>query len=121
MMDRRMPETPPFDLKCLMERCFHERAFVRELLGVFQSQAVRDLTALNEAVQIGDPTRIASVAHKIKGSAANISADRLKELCGELEDSANAGIGTNFASQSADIADEIARCSASLPAIFATL
>jgi CheY-like chemotaxis protein len=46
---------------------------------------------LHEALDAGDARRVAFVAHKLKGSAATVGAERLAALCAQLEQHAEQG------------------------------
>lgn len=112
-----MKNPPPFDLKPLLQRCLQDGAFVRELLSTFQSQARRELPLLLDAVRQANLPQIVAISHKLKGSAANVSAEKLCRLCDDLEEAAKSGVFAEFPAQAASIAEEISRCETSLPAI----
>ena len=54
-------------------------------LAKFDTTIGHDVQSLNESVQKGDATAAAASAHKIKGAAANVSADGLRRIAAELE------------------------------------
>jgi HPt (histidine-containing phosphotransfer) domain-containing protein len=62
-----------------------EKDFVSELIDIFLQQSPQLLRDLEAAVSRGVPAEIQSLAHKFKGSSANIGAVRLRALCAELE------------------------------------
>jgi two-component system, sensor histidine kinase and response regulator len=67
------------------------RDLVSELSGTFFVVLPERLDAINAAAALGDAKAFAAVAHKLKGGAACIGADRLAALCGRLESMGDAG------------------------------
>lgn len=59
--------------------------FLQQVIGMFTIQAREIYRDLEKARDAGDPTTIARLAHKLKGSALNIGAKRISETCRELE------------------------------------
>ena len=64
------PETAAIDRGHLARMTFGDRSLEREVLELFDRQAVM----LIERMRGGDPAAIASLAHTLKGSAAGIGA-----------------------------------------------
>lgn len=62
-----------------------EKDFVSELIDIFLVQSPKILSELEVGVNNNDALVIEKLAHKFKGSAANIGAMRLRFLCAELE------------------------------------
>ncbi len=62
-----------------------ERDFVSELIDLYCQQSPLLLGELEEAVKKAHFVAIEKLAHKFKGSSANIGAVRLYQLCTELE------------------------------------
>ncbi len=58
---------------------------VWELLGVFQNDSVCRLDALRGAIQRGEASRIRAEAHSLKGSASQVGATAMSELCRKME------------------------------------
>jgi HPt (histidine-containing phosphotransfer) domain-containing protein len=56
-----------------------------ELIDLFLNEATSDLKALHKALMTGDADEIQRVAHRLKGSSANIGATQLAALSEELE------------------------------------
>ena len=100
----------PIDLTMLTERCFSDRGFVRELLAVFLKQAEAELPLLGAALSAGDMSRLRGLAHKLKGSAANVSAIPLNRLCAELEMLAQSRSTERAAELISQIETEVRRC-----------
>ena len=62
-----------------------EREIVSEVLALFQSDTQSRLRALRGSVQAGDRRRARMEAHSLKGSAVQVGAIAMAELCAELE------------------------------------
>jgi HPt (histidine-containing phosphotransfer) domain-containing protein len=64
------PDTAAIDRRHLARMTFGDRSLEREVLQLFDRQAV----ILIERIRAGNPAAIASLAHTLKGSAAGIGA-----------------------------------------------
>ncbi|OLF14810.1 response regulator [Actinophytocola xanthii] len=62
-----------------------ERALASELIGTFMSRTPGTIDLIAQAACRGDAAAVAMHAHALKGSAANIGADALSALAGEVE------------------------------------
>ncbi len=76
---------PPVDLEALRRRCMGNRKIAAKALAKFDSSMTVDVDALARSVQSGDAKAAAASAHKIKGAAANVSAEGLRKIATELE------------------------------------
>ena len=70
----------------LVERCLGRIDFAQRVLDVFLSNMNRDVDELLEAIHQKNGRQLAQTAHRIKGSAASISARRLQQLMAEIEE-----------------------------------
>ena len=68
-----------------------DRELFAQLLGSFVARAPSWLEQLTEALRAGDPAALEQTAHSLKGSAANLGAAALAELCAELEGQGRTG------------------------------
>jgi two-component system sensor histidine kinase/response regulator len=75
----------PLDLEPFMKRCRGNRDFARQVLGKFQEQAVETLTALLGALQARNAELTVRSAHSLKGMAATISAEALRQAAAVAE------------------------------------
>jgi CheY-like chemotaxis protein len=75
----------PIDLESLTRRCVNNRKLAAKALRMFDNGIDRDLAILTKGVQEADPQAVAASAHKIKGAAANISAEAVRQVAAELE------------------------------------
>jgi HPt (histidine-containing phosphotransfer) domain-containing protein len=65
------------DFAALKERCLGNVDLVERVLKKFMTQLEGDLHEMERALSTGDATTFALVAHRIKGSSANIEARHL--------------------------------------------
>jgi HPt (histidine-containing phosphotransfer) domain-containing protein len=65
------------DLTALKARCLGNVDLVERVLKKFAAQLDGDLKELERALSVGDASTFAAVAHRIKGSSANIEARHL--------------------------------------------
>lgn len=72
-----------------------ELALVLRLLRSFAAKAPLAADDLVRLLHEGDPEPVRDHAHSLKGSAANIGAAGLAELCAQVEDRARAGAVTD--------------------------
>jgi two-component system, sensor histidine kinase and response regulator len=75
----------PVDCESLAERFMGDWDFVQVILGKFQEQVDADLQQLEQSLTEHNAQRTASLAHRIKGAAANVSAVEVSRLAAELE------------------------------------
>jgi CheY-like chemotaxis protein len=68
-----------------------QRALLHRLLTLFVEQAPVTAGAVERAVTSGDAVALEAAAHRLRGSAAVLGADRLARLCADLEDRARDG------------------------------
>ena len=64
---------------------------VDRIVGSFVAGAEESLAEVRRAVEAGHSTEVARLAHKLRGSAANLGAVRVSELCFALEQQASDG------------------------------
>jgi HPt (histidine-containing phosphotransfer) domain-containing protein len=65
--------------------------FVERVLSRFEQCAGQDLQDLQRAVELGETERVIQIAHRIKGSSANISAEGLQHQAGKVEELGRSG------------------------------
>ncbi|MDD9950210.1 MAG: Hpt domain-containing protein, partial [Zetaproteobacteria bacterium] len=63
-----------------------EDDIVTELIDIFVCNSPNVLDNLKQAVSDGDRTMLKKLAHKLKGSCANLGAKKMRALCLELEE-----------------------------------
>jgi CheY-like chemotaxis protein/HPt (histidine-containing phosphotransfer) domain-containing protein len=65
---------PPLDRSELLERVGGDAALARELLDMFRNEWPEKMGSARQALDAGDMAGVRSVAHEVKGTAANLSA-----------------------------------------------
>ena len=70
---------------------FDDRSFVLEMLEEFASTFPQYESGLQECCDQHDATRAYQLAHKLKGAAATLSADRIHQIAVQMESSAEDG------------------------------
>jgi HPt (histidine-containing phosphotransfer) domain-containing protein len=87
------------------------------LLDTFEPVIGAEVTRLEEALSRGDGTEIAVIAHSLKGSAGNMSAEALSGLAQELEHAARHGEWQLHRDLGPKIRSEFGKCVAVLPSL----
>jgi HPt (histidine-containing phosphotransfer) domain-containing protein len=77
--------TPPIEIASLLDRCMNDAIFCGEVLAKFTQRAPKQLATLEQALAAGNSTELAEMAHTIKGSAANLSAEAVRAQAAALE------------------------------------
>ncbi len=75
----------PIDYESLLAEWDGNAEFVTRMLETFLRETTRDVTELKDACRAGDATRIARLAHRIKGSAGELGAQALRSQAASLE------------------------------------
>jgi CheY-like chemotaxis protein/HPt (histidine-containing phosphotransfer) domain-containing protein len=84
-LPRREPPIDQVQLASLREIRQPGVDFVTELIDLFLNEATSHLKALHEAVMKHDAVEIQRMAHRLKGSSANMGATQMAALSEELE------------------------------------
>ena len=79
------------DFPNLLHRCMGKQDLAKRLIQKFQTQAGTDLVDLAAAIQAQDVIRVRMVAHRLKGAAANVSAEAVRETATQLENLGRVG------------------------------
>jgi HPt (histidine-containing phosphotransfer) domain-containing protein len=91
MLAMAMTDEAPIETESLLARCMADKDFLREMLVLFQDQFTQNLAVLERAIGAGDTDATREAAHAMKGSAANLSAARLSDLCAAIDLTAKSG------------------------------
>jgi two-component system, sensor histidine kinase and response regulator len=78
------------DVAQLLDMTGNDMEFIRDILGTYQHSADRLMIEMRQAVDDDDRKALAAAAHKLRGASANIHAQRVRDVCGLLEDRADA-------------------------------
>ena len=80
------------DIAELAEELGIDESAARRLLETFVTATDSDLGELRNAVQAGHVTRCAGLAHHIKGAAANLDLETIREAAYRLEMTTKSGV-----------------------------
>lgn len=69
----------------LLERCMGNQAFAQRVLDRFRERFADDLEELERQLNSGDAMQASKLAHRLKGAAANVSAESLSQLAADIE------------------------------------
>ena len=83
--------TERFALSELRDRVDGDEELMREVLAVYLEDTPLVLDRLSKALEGGQPESAAKAAHTLKGSSANVAAERLRSQAYALEQKARAG------------------------------
>jgi CheY-like chemotaxis protein len=84
-------DVPLFDRAVVLKRCMGNNALVDKLLIKFFAQLDADILSLDAAFSESDLNRMVHSAHRIKGAAANLSMESLRETAAYIERSGHEG------------------------------
>lgn len=118
---RRSSQTlVPLDDETLLQDCAGDVEVLVLLLEEFQSNGPRRIEQIARRVETGNPKAIAVAARDLKTSADSLSAKRLRNLAGALEQSI--GLVTRGCQERlvARLREEMDRCLDHIPLIIAT-
>ena len=86
-----LAEAPVFDVNQLRNICMEDVDLMRELVVSLVDDASSQIPALMDAIDHGDSSRCARLAHYVKGACANVGAVALAALMKSIERDAAAG------------------------------
>jgi HPt (histidine-containing phosphotransfer) domain-containing protein len=81
-----------------LEQAGEDEELLDELLVLLQESTGSDLAKIKAGREKGDPKVMGEAAHSIKGAAASLGIEKLRQIASELE---KAGLGNDFAAASA--------------------
>lgn len=73
-------ESPCFDGRDFLDRCFGDTQLAAELLEMFGDRACSNLASIDAAMAAQDSRQLIQLAHALKGVAGNLSASRLAKV-----------------------------------------
>jgi two-component system sensor histidine kinase/response regulator len=100
---------PVFDLDTAMERVDDDAELLGEILDLFRAQAATSRAEIDEAVGRRDGPALERAGHSIKGAAANVSAEQVREAALHLEEAGRGGDWEAAARAQAEMADALPR------------
>jgi PAS domain S-box-containing protein len=82
---------PIFDKESFTERMMNDDEMVREIVEIFLDDIPRQIEKLKVSLETGDAVTSERLAHSIKGAAANVSAELLREVAFHIEKAGKEG------------------------------
>jgi CheY-like chemotaxis protein/HPt (histidine-containing phosphotransfer) domain-containing protein len=92
-----VPQVPIFDKAGLLDRLMGDQELAEKIVEVFLDDIPKQIESLKKALDACDPETFHRVVHSIKGAAANVGGEALRELAAQVEKSCKEG---NFESVS---------------------
>jgi HPt (histidine-containing phosphotransfer) domain-containing protein len=99
-------ELPVFDRAAMMTRLMDDEELARIVLSAFLEDQPRQIAQLKERLEKGDAPNCGRLAHSIKGAAANVGGERLREMALGMEKEADLGNLAAVASSIAALEEE---------------
>lgn len=112
---------PPLDLPATLERWGSDGKLVGRLLVKFEGRAGADLEQLERSVAARDAQETARLAHAMKGAAAYLAGEKLRDISRRLEEMAIAADLKHADRCLSELRDELRRCLEFIPKALATL
>ncbi len=108
--DRRERSPEAIHLEELLERCLGKESLVQRVLKAFRESGRQPHDAIAEALEAGDLEAAARLAHGLKGSAANLAAEGLRQAALAVEKSARAQDAKAAREGLERVGEELDRC-----------
>jgi HPt (histidine-containing phosphotransfer) domain-containing protein len=100
------------DYAGLLRRSLGKGDLAIRLVRKLVQQTEQDLPAMAAAIQSNDSAALAALAHRLKGAAANVSAESLRRTAAEMETLGRSGTTTDLATLLEKTQQELARLKA---------
>jgi PAS domain S-box-containing protein len=81
----------PLDLALALERLDNDRELLCDVIGIFATECPKSVAQLEAALQAGDSEKVYQLAHRFKGSAGSLAAQRAMSLGSALEAAGRSG------------------------------
>jgi histidine phosphotransfer protein HptB len=80
-----------WDKEFALEQAADDAELLQELLDIFKESCMSDFELIKEGIEKGDADQVCSASHSIKGAAASLGVDGIRELTYEIEKDSRAG------------------------------
>jgi HPt (histidine-containing phosphotransfer) domain-containing protein len=78
-------QIPVFDRAGFLDRLMGDEEIAEKIVEVFLDDIPKQIESLKQALAVCDPETAQRVAHSIKGAAANVGGEALRELAAQVE------------------------------------
>ena len=109
----------PIDIEPLLQRCRGRRDFAESVLLKFRGQSVETLEAIVRGLKEKNGELTTRSAHSLKGMAATVSAEPLRQAAADAEAKARAGHWDAVQAQLEEIRRQVDACVAFIPSVLA--
>lgn len=83
--------TLKWDKKFALDQAADDAELLQELIDIFKKSYSSDLALIKEGIEKGDTKQVYSSAHSIKGAAASLGIDGIKEIAISIESDSKNG------------------------------
>ncbi len=83
--ETRTLSSVPLNLKDLLRRCLGNPNVLERTVAKFQKRLPEDLRQIEQSLALGESSKLALLAHSLKGAAASLSAEGLQAAAARLE------------------------------------
>lgn len=90
-LEQDLSQLAIWDRSQLLSRVGNRQDRIELLIEMYLDDAHNQLTKLKKAILALDYPIVAATSHRIKGSAANLGAEKVRALCHHLEEAAQNG------------------------------
>ncbi len=77
--------------KFALEQAADDEELLEELIDIFKESCASDLNLIKDGIQRGDTQQVYGAAHSIKGAAASLGIDGIKEIALHIETDSREG------------------------------
>ncbi len=91
VMEPSVSQTPVFDRAGFLERVMGDEDIAEQIVEVFLDDIPKQIESLKQALEASDSETFHRVVHGIKGAAANVGGEALRELAAQVEKACKEG------------------------------
>lgn len=92
-----------WDRSFALEQAGDEEEILKELLALFHDSSMSDFAKIMAGIKAGDAGAVADAAHSIKGAAASLGLESIRQVCHGIEKAGRAGNIDLAASSTGDL------------------
>ncbi len=74
-----------WDKEFALEQAADDAELLQELLDIFKESCMSDFQLIKDGIESGDAEQVCSAAHSIKGAAASLGVDGIRDLTMKIE------------------------------------
>lgn len=80
-----------WDKEFALEQAANDDSLLAELVGIFKESCSDDFLALREGIAQDDAEKSCAAAHSLKGAAASLGVEGIREIAQEIEEDSRQG------------------------------